>query len=82
MYRKDTSIDKEIKVVILPASNQLITGTDISNILSVDSMHTILTYMDIDPSKTELYLTDFTYIGTLAELGELFSREKVEWERL
>ncbi len=82
MYRKSAPIDKELKVVILPASNHLITGTDISNILSVDSTHTILTYMDIDPSKTELYLTDFTYIGTLAELGELFSREKVDWERL
>lgn len=55
-----------VRFIVLPASHPLITGFDVVNIpsLSKDD-RTILKYLDLSPEKVEVYLTDFTYLGTL-----------------
>jgi len=59
--------DREITLVILPASHPLIIGVDVVSALKPRESRTILTYAELNPAKIEVYLTDFTYLGTLDE---------------
>ena len=73
MYNKSIDINDKIKIIILPASHPLITGFDVAGLseLAKDD-RTLLRYMDLKPELVEIYLTDFTYLGTL----DLFTKEK------
>ncbi|MGC8582881.1 MAG: metallophosphoesterase [Thermoproteus sp.] len=73
MYNKQYDLDEDIRIVILPASHPLITGFDIANLpqLTTDD-RTILRYVDLRPELAEVYLTDFTFLGTL----DLFLKER------
>ncbi len=98
MYRRELKqyntelqgYSRKIVAIILPCSNMLISGTDITRTLlqKPSSSKTILTYFKLweIPDKIEVYLQDFTYLGTLRELLELEkiveTREKVNWDLL
>ncbi len=96
MYRKEEVKDLVIRpednitIVILPCANPLITGTDITRTLLQQhpTSRTILTYFQLwkHVDKIEVYLHDFTYLGTLDMLLELekivATREKVDWDLL
>ncbi len=98
MYRRDELKDirlevnpeDELVVVILPCANPLITGTDITRTLLQQhpTSRTILSYFELwkHPEKIEVYLHDFTFLGTLDVLLELekivATRERVDWDLL
>ena len=100
MYRKEELrglqvpeelLDKEIILIILPCANPLITGTDITRTLlqRETTAKTIVAYFELwsCPDKVEIYLTDFTYLGTLYLLLEIehkivATREHVDWDFL
>ncbi|MEL9991027.1 MAG: metallophosphoesterase [Thermoproteus sp.] len=73
MYGREATSGGKIKIVVLPASHPLITGFDISNLSELNrDDRTILKYIDFKPELIEVYLTDFTFLGTL----DLFVRRK------
>ncbi len=96
MYRREiktsniTIEDSKIVLIILPCANMLITGTDITRTLlqKHPSSKTILTYFELwnKDDKIEVYLQDFTYLGTLRELIDLEkiieTKERVDWNLL
>ena len=100
MYRKDElkgvqvseeDLDREIILIILPCANPLITGTDITRTLlqKQTTTKTIVMYFELwsCPDRIEIYLTDFTYLGTLdlllnIEHKIIATREHVDWDFL
>lgn len=72
MFGGGVDMSGTIRFIILPASHPLITGFDITNIkLLSKEERTILKYLDLSQDKIEIYLTDFTYLGTL----DLFAKK-------
>lgn len=73
----DINNNDKIKIIVLPTSHPLITGFDISGLPELARTdRTLLRYMDLRPELVEVYLTDFTYLGTL----DLFLKEKGRME--
>ena len=91
---KDRKIEinenEKMTIVILPTSNPLTIGVDIYKVLtsSLTQVNTILKYLVdlVTLQEIEVYLQDFTYLGTLKDLVELSEYVKVEelidWEFL
>lgn len=68
-----------IKVVVLPASHPLITGYDIINLIQLNNdERTIMKYMNLDYRSIEVYLTDFTFLGTLDVIAESKEESRLE----
>ncbi|ABP51460.1 MAG: metallophosphoesterase [Pyrobaculum arsenaticum] len=65
----------KLKVVVLPASHPLITGVDVREIPQmIAEGRTFLKYVELKPEDVEIYLTDFTFIGTLADVINVAQR--------
>jgi len=61
----------ELKIVVLPAAHPLITGVDVRELQTLASEgRTFLKYVELNPEKVEVYLSDLTYLGTLADITE------------
>ncbi|WP_053240312.1 metallophosphoesterase [Pyrobaculum islandicum] len=59
----------KISIVILPAAHPLITGVDVKEIPQlISSGRTILKHIEWNAENIEVYLTDMTFLGTLADL--------------
>ncbi len=100
MYRKDEvkdlqvhedELSRDVTLVILPCANPLITGTDITRTLlqRQTTTKTIVTYFELWSclSQIEVFLTDFTYLGTLDMLLNIehkivATKERVDWDFL
>jgi len=77
MYNKSIDLNEEIRIIILPASHPLITGFNVANLPQLNNDdRTILRYVDLRPELVEVYLTDFTFLGTL----DLFLSGRAEEE--
>lgn len=73
IYNTSIDLDDKIKIIVLPASHPLITGFDVSDLPELaGSDRTLLKYVELKPELVEVYLTDFTYLGTL----DLFLKER------
>jgi len=69
LYEEPCKRRGRIKVVVLPASHPLITGVDVREIPKMAAEgRTFLKYIEWDPESVEIYLTDFTFVGTLSDI--------------
>ncbi|MEZ0319086.1 MAG: metallophosphoesterase [Pyrobaculum sp.] len=70
LYNEPCGRKGEVKIIVLPASHPLITGVDVREVPAMAAEgRTFLKYVEWQPEKVEVYLTDLTYLGTLEDLA-------------
>jgi putative phosphoesterase len=72
LYGEPCKRRTRLKIVVLPASHPLITGVDVREIPKMaQDGRTLLKYIEWVPENVEVYLTDMTFLGTLADLQQI-----------
>lgn len=72
LYNETCRRRGDIKIVVLPASHPLITGVDVSEIPKMAAEgRTLLKRVKWDPERVEIYLSDLTFLGRLADLEKI-----------
>ncbi len=71
LYSQEPEEDREITIIVLPAFNPILGGTDVRQVLNPPEKEyrtQILSPDTVEPRDVEVYLTDGTFIGTVETL--------------